>query len=64
MPGFSSRVKWNPFASMAAQFTNHITTMKPTVPKTLIGGKSLTVSRPCDFSMLKAVVFDNAKVGI
>ena len=46
-----------------AQFTNHIEMMKPTVPSTRIGGKSLTVSIPLSFRMVNAVVLDRASVG-
>ena len=50
--------------SHTAQFTNHIVTIKPTVPNTRIGGKSFTVSYPLFFNMVKAVVFAKAIVGI
>ena len=38
--------------------------MKPTVPNTRMGGKSLTVSIPASLRMVNAVVLLNAKVGM
>ena len=61
---FSIKVKKNEPLSKAAQLTNHIVAMKPTVPNTRIGGKSFTVSSPWSLRMVNAVVFDKAKVGI
>ena len=63
LKAFSPRVKEKPL-SRVAQFTNHMVAINPTVPITLIGGKSVTVSRPFFFSVVKATVFDNASVGI
>ena len=69
--GFSANVKEKEIPSAAAlsvahteQLTNHMVKMKPTVPMTRMGGKSLTVSKPLLFRMVKAVVFANAMVGI
>ena len=59
----SSSVRPKPLV-VVAQLTNHMVAMKPTVPNTRIGGKSLTVSIPCVLSKVKAVVFDSANVGI
>ena len=38
--------------------------IKPTVPNTRMGGKSLTVSSPLFFRIVKAAVLDNAIVGM
>ena len=47
-----------------AQLTNHIVAIKPTVPNTRMGGKSLTVSIPLFLRMVNAAVLVNAMVGI
>ena len=44
--------------------TQSMLQMNPTVPKTLIGGKSRTVSKPFLTSTLKATELDKAIVGI
>jgi len=61
---FSSSVKNSEPPSHTAQLTNHIVAMKPTVPKTRMGGKSFTVSMPLSLSIVKADVFDSASVGM
>jgi hypothetical protein len=38
--------------------------MKPTVPKTRIGGKSLSVSKPFFFNIVNATVLERAMVGM
>ena len=51
-------------ASKSMMSTNHMAMIKPTVPKTLIGGKSFTMSIPAFCNALKATELDNANVGI
>ena len=60
----SASVIENEPSSHTAQFTNHIVAMKPTVPSTRMGGKSFTVSMPCSFRMVNAVVLAKAMVGM
>ena len=60
----SAKVNENDPSSQTAQLTNHIVAIKPMVPKTRIGGKSVTVSIPLFFSMVNAVVLANAIVGM
>ena len=55
---------WNCTPPMLVKFTKSIARMKPTVPKTRIGGKSLTVSNPFFSRMLYATEFERAIVGI
>ena len=52
-------VAWKPSKSM-----HHIVAMKPTVPNTRMGGKSLTVSMSALTKALKATEFVKAIVGI
>ena len=61
---FSAIVRVNAPSFIAAQFTNHMVIMNPTVPNTLIGGKSFTVSSPWFCRILNATVLDNARVGM
>ena len=58
-------VCWNciPLPSVI-KFTKSILQMKPTVPNTLIGGKSLTVSNPFFARIWNATEFERAMVGI
>ena len=46
------------------KLTNHMAAMNPTVPKTRMGGKSFTVSKPLRLRIEKATVFDRAMVGM
>ena len=64
LKSFCPKVKVKPLPSRAAQLTNHMVAIKPTVPKTLIGGKSETVLMPLFFRMVNAVVLARASVGI
>ena len=51
-------------SSHTAQLTNHMVAIKPIVPSTRMGGKSVTVSMPLFFRIVNAVVLANAMVGI
>ena len=58
-------VAWNctPCPSLM-KLTKSMLHMKPMVPNTLIGGKSLTVSYPLSSSIVYATEFDSAIVGM
>lgn len=57
-------INWFAFALLPVKLVVHMATIKPIVPHTRMGGKTLTTSNLLSFKIVYAIEFDREIVGM